>query len=590
MIAQIRQQVTNKQLNFLAAVTLVSFVTTSLFLLGNYYKNLFFPNTYINSINVSGLSLSKAIVLLESQKQELSPHQLVLSIDDISLASSSAELGYSTDFIKTAQSVFTQQHQESPIKVAVNSLLSYFQKNEYEALTKYDAKKLEEFLTMFNSNVEIIGANPSVELKVSNSANSIVVFPGKPGRELNKDQTATRIVELLQDEDHEITAQIASTSSVLTQEEIEKTVQRATKFVGKELDLIAEDKKFYLDDKNLVAFLNPIGDFHQDEILEFVLEWSQSIDRQPQNAIFDYDKESLIVNEFVPHKDGLKLDQDLSVNIIVAWLKDIEQENNLAKSSVVLPLERTSPEVLLSSTNDLGINERIGFGESYYAHSIPNRIHNVKITNEKVNWTIVAPGEEFSFNKTLGEVSSATGYRPAYIISGGKTVLGDGGGVCQVSSTTFRAVLDAGLDITKRLQHAYRVSYYELNSDPGFDATVYAGDIDFRFKNDTQNHIILVYNNYLEDLYMNVEIYGTYDGRTSEITDYKKWGEVGPLPTEYYPTNELPTGVKEQVDWAVGGVKTEFTHTVKDKDGKVIHSDKYYSNYRPWSAKYRVGI
>jgi vancomycin resistance protein YoaR len=69
--------------------------------------------------------------------------------------------------------------------------------------------------------------------------------------------------------------------------------------------------------------------------------------------------------------------------------------------------------------------------------------------------------------------------------------LGDGGGVCQVSTTLFRSVLDAGLKVTRRLPHSYRVSYYELDTKPGVDATVYAGETDFRFINDTDHHILI---------------------------------------------------------------------------------------------------
>lgn len=600
MIAQIKKQVTIQQTIYLLAVAGLSFVFTGLFLVGNSYNNKLFPNTYINSINVSGLNLPEGIKVLEKHRVELDSHEFILSVDDISLASSSAELGYTTNFNQAIQDVYTKQHKNHPIKNSFNALLSFVQKNEATAPQKYDENKLAEFLTQFNQKVELIGENPSVSLKVSNSANSIVVFPGDAGRELDNNSTAENILLALQNDVHQVTAKIASTSSVLNKEEINTTIDRASQFVGKELTLIAEDKKFYLNDKELVTFIDPIREYKTNEITEIINGWSQKVNRPPQNAIFDYNKDTLEVKEFSPHRDGLELEQSASVELLKSWLADIEAQNieeptsqnqkDQTSKTILLAFRRTQPEVTLDQTNDLGIKERIGFGESYYHHSIINRVHNVGITAERISLKIVPPGEEFSFNKTLGEVSSRTGYRSAYVISGGRTVLGDGGGVCQVSSTLFRSVLDAGLDVSKRLQHSYRVSYYELNSQPGFDATVYAGDVDFRFINDTPAHIILLSYNNPENLYMNIEIYGTDDGRSSEVHDYKKWGQVGPPATEYFPTSDLPTGVKKQVDWSVSGIKTEFTNTVKDKDGNVIHEDTYYSNYRPWSAKYMVGI
>jgi len=89
---------------------------------------------------------------------------------------------------------------------------------------------------------------------------------------------------------------------------------------------------------------------------------------------------------------------------------------------------------------------------------------------------------------------------------------------------------------------------------------------------------------------MKIEIWGTSDGRTTAITNHKTWGYSPPLPTVYIPDPNLPTGVKKQVDWAVSGIKASFKHTIYDKDGNVTDEDVYSSSYRPWSAKYLVGM
>jgi vancomycin resistance protein YoaR len=116
-------------------------------------------------------------------------------------------------------------------------------------------------------------------------------------------------------------------------------------------------------------------------------------------------------------------------------------------------------------------------------------------------------------------VSQKTGFKPAYIIQAGRTVLGDGGGVCQVSTTLFRALLDSGLEVTKRKQHSYRVSYYELDRQPGFDAAVFSGETDLRL-NDSPEYVLLHFSADREK-YMFVEIYGTSDGRQPKSLDMK---------------------------------------------------------------------
>ena len=133
------------------------------------------------------------------------------------------------------------------------------------------------------------------------------------------------------------------------------------------------------------------------------------------------------------------------------------------------------------------------------------------MATSRLNGVLVAPGEEFSFNKALGDVSAGTGYQQAYVIKGGRTVLGDGGGVCQVSTTLFRALLNAGLPITERRAHSYRVGYYEQGFPPGLDATVYYPTTDLKFKNDTSNHILI--QSRVEGVKLIFDIYGPDDGR-----------------------------------------------------------------------------
>jgi vancomycin resistance protein YoaR len=283
------------------------------------------------------------------------------------------------------------------------------------------------------------------------------------------------------------------------------------------------------------------------------------------------------------------MDSDKTVNDLTQKISEAESATEAGELQLVADTKTTEPEISLEKTNNLGIKERVGYGNSEYDHSIPNRIHNVAITTDRVSNIILAPDEEFSFNKTLGEVSSRTGYRTAYVIKNGRTELGDGGGVCQVSTTLFRSVLNAGLEVTRRLPHSYRVSYYELDTKPGIDATVYSGDVDFRFKNDTGHHLLIHGQADSENLTMYYEIYGTSDGRTAQIVDHKVW-DARPAPApQYFDDPELPVGTTKQIDFATGGIKASFKNIIKDKNGDLIREEEYFSNYRPWSAKYLVG-
>ncbi len=255
---------------------------------------------------------------------------------------------------------------------------------------------------------------------------------------------------------------------------------------------------------------------------------------------------------------------------------------------ISLPIKIVKPKITTDNVNDLGIKELIGTGTSLFQGSIQNRVHNVTLAATRMNGILIVPNEIFSFNNALGDISAFTGYKQAYVIQNGKTVLGDGGGVCQVSTTLFRAVLNAGLPIVERNAHAYRVHYYEEDSPPGIDATVYGPTVDFRFKNDTENYILI--QTTIDPSYerLTFYLYGTKDGR--EVTLVK------PIITSQTPAPEplyqdgptLPKGVVKQIDFKASGANIYFTREVR-KDGKVILSDKFTSNYRPWQAVFLRG-
>ena len=256
--------------------------------------------------------------------------------------------------------------------------------------------------------------------------------------------------------------------------------------------------------------------------------------------------------------------------------------------NIQIPVRVLKPKIPTDKINDLGIKESIGKGTSLFQGSIQSRIYNITLASSRLNGLLVAPNEVFSFDKALGDISAFTGYKQAYIIENGRTVLGDGGGVCQVSTTFFRALLNAGLPIVERHAHAYRVGYYEQDSPPGFDATVFVPSVDLKFKNDTGNHILvqtLIDPNVLR---LTFELYGTKDGREVTISKPVISNESPPPPDVYQDDPTLPKGQIKQVDFAAWGTKVYFTRQVT-KNGEVIISDRFDSNFRPWQAIYLRG-
>ncbi len=332
--------------------------------------------------------------------------------------------------------------------------------------------------------------------------------------------------------------------------------------------------------------LPPAFTWNTDALDVTIASLSTSINVPVENGLFQFSKGK--VTAFKPSKAGRSVNEQL--------LRDVFSENVIKAITtgathvpIAIPVDTIDPVVSTKQTNSFGIKERISVGYSEFPGSIPGRIHNVALAASKLNGVLISPGETFSFNKTVGDISAATGYQSAYIIKDGRTVMGDGGGVCQVSTTLFRAVLNAGLPIIERHEHSYRVHYYEDDgSKAGLDATVFNPTEDFRFVNDTGSYILIQSRTDTANLTLTIEFYGAADGRKAEILNHTVSGSIPPPAPLYQDDPTLAVGVTKQVDFAAWGAKAVFEYKVT-KHGSVLIDQWFTSNYRPWQAVFLKG-
>lgn len=306
----------------------------------------------------------------------------------------------------------------------------------------------------------------------------------------------------------------------------------------------------------------------------------------PLDAQFIFDNGK--VTAFTLSKDGQAVDTaaiEANIKNKIPYITLIDTPQIIR---IAVPVKVIKPKIASENVNNLGIKELIGTGTSFFQHSIPERIYNVELGASRVTGILVAPGEVFSFDNAVGDISALTGYKQAYVIQNGKTVLGDGGGICQVSTTLFRALLNAGLPIVERHAHAYRVGYYEEQAPPGIDATIFVPSIDLKFKNDTGHSILLQSIVDPNTLQLTYNLYGTRDGRRVAMTTPVVTGVTPPPPDLYQDDPTLPTGVVKQTDFAAWGAHVSFSRTVM-KDNKIYLSDTFNTDYRPWQAIYLRG-
>lgn len=447
----------------------------------------------------------------------------------------------------------------------------------------WDPERVRAWITQASTIINTHAVLPNV-LYTPRTSPPFTISAGKPGIGANIEDAVSRII-------HNPTLTLTYTmqpmavTPPLSNDEVAHVKQRLIQLTKSPLTFKAANRVFTISPTDISHLVSLPDGFSNTAIQTLLSTWAKDFDLATvePDLVFDGEK----ISTFKAPVEGRSLDVAKNTPLVLAALQKLEEIGDSTAQELIVRTE--SPKITLDSLNSMGITERIGRGDSEYHHSIPNRIKNVALTTTHIHGSIIMPGETFSFNKALGDVSRATGFLPAYVISQGKTVLGDGGGVCQVSSTLFRALLDAGLPIIERRGHSYRVSYYEENSKPGFDATVSAPHPDLTFLNDTGAPILINAQADSAHVRMYVELYGKKDGRKAEIANYKQWDNSPAPPTLYQDDPTLPKGTLKQIDFAAGGLKTSFDYNVTYPDGHVKHTN-YSTTYTPWRAVYLRGV
>ena len=463
---------------------------------------------------------------------------------------------------------------------------AFFQPKNFALEINFQSDSLDQFLS--NLSTQINRPFVPTELSLDPNTKNIVVKNGQLGQNVDTDNLKTQIVNSLQyyDVSSPINIPLLSVGSLPSTSSVEKVKQTAATLVGKSLTLTAAGQSVQIDDQSIISWLGFDTPCRDDKIKEYSETLKNSLKKDPVDAIFKFDNGKVL--EFQPAENGYQLnDPTLSVRLCATITKLTQIPDKTAQIDIVTAI--SAPKVQTGDANNLGIKDLLGRGKSTFRSSTDLRNYNVAKGASIVNRVLVAPGDTFSFLKNLGDVSLVNGYKQGYVIKEGKTVLDVGGGICQVSTTLFRAMLNAGLDITSRQNHAYRVHYYEEDMPPGYDATVFIPSPDLKFVNDT-GHYVLIQNTYNgTDKSLVYEIYGTSDGRQVDISNYRQWDSQPAPPAIYNDDPTLPAGKVVQDEHAIPGLKTAFDWKVT-RNGEVIHQKTWQSSYTPWAAVYRRGV
>lgn len=277
---------------------------------------------------------------------------------------------------------------------------------------------------------------------------------------------------------------------------------------------------------------------------------------------------------------GRKLDVTKMTNAIRAAVLARATSAPGSHDSLPAALVLTQPKLSTAQAQKSApLMRKISSWTTYYQSGPHNGFSaNISIPAKAIDGTVVAPGQWFSFWKTVGDVTLAKGYKLGGAIVDGHSVEGHtiGGGICSTSTTLFNAALRAGFQMGARKNHFYYIARYPK----GLDATVYISDgggvQDMTWKNDTPYPVLI--RTFAVPGIVRFTLYSIPTGRHVSFTaptvrNYR------PSTTVVQYTTSLPPGVRSQVEYEAAGFDAWVTRTVRDKNGRIVHKDTYYSHY-----------
>ncbi len=509
------------------------------------------------------------------------------------------ELGLRTDFGPVAESAILLGHRGSLSENLVEQARCLLLGCDLGSEAQFDVQIAQSYLSTLASQVDQAPRDAGVRIEGLHA----VATPAQKGRELDGAAMIERIRQRVLGGNHDdIPLAFRETAPLITSAETAQAL--AESILAAPLILTFSGRSWVVDQAALAGMISVQRQQDADGKLRLVttLDHKQmvaqmrtiarDVNQPARDARFRFNPETGALTPIVTSQNGQTLDPE-------AAAKQIEQQllantarvpgsakDLLNARMLSLPVNVVKPTIAQEDAAKFGIKELVSQGVSNFKGSTPGRVQNIRTATAQFEGVVVPPGGTFSFDQYLGEVVEANGYDDAYVIFQDRTVLGPGGGVCQVSTTVFRAAFWAGFPIVERWAHAYRVGYYE--PPVGFDATVFAPSVDLKFKNDSDAYLLIQPSLDVKKTTVTFNFYGTKPNRTVEMEDPIQERIIPHGPAVYTNDPTLKKGVTKQVDSAHDGMDVTIWRTIK-VNGQVVKRDKFFSRYEPWVARYLVG-
>lgn len=464
----------------------------------------------------------------------------------------------------------------------INRISALFSGHTIDPRATYDIEKLEDLASDID---ETIG-NPRLNYDIIIDEGIASVSEGHDGDMINRDAFTNKLNGALLEKPDTVISLVAETEYAplqITHEKAQSVCDRINKS-------IALGVRFVYNDTDWEASSKDLGDWLKTKVVETEEGWElepyldynlakgaftnhlkASFSEETIKVHFSVDKDIVTV---LPESQGSIPQSKDAIQALSAMLF---QEKDIITSKPVIEVGSSSiPDSMsLQDALDVGVITVVSEFTTEYASGIENRNHNIHLAADLLNDTIIsANGGEWSFNETAGEATEEVGYKGAGTILDGEIVDDVGGGICQVATTVFNSVYNAGYPILQRHNHSLYIASYPL----GLDAAVSYPHLDLRWKNDTSSDVLLATS--YTDFSVTVTLYGVDpEYQVSTVTGDWEVGEKFKTKTTLDET--MTPGTSYVKTYGSDGSKITVYQTVKDKEGNTLREANFVSVYTP---------
>ena len=556
------------------------------------YEGRIYPNVSIQGIAVGEMTPEQAESALRLRYAAFLRQPVVITYGDRQWTPTLDELGMTFDFRGAVDAAYNAGRGHGVIDDARQIAAIWQHGLDVPLHVSYDETRAQAYLMQLAREIERAPADAQVRL---NGA-QVAIVGAVIGRQVLVDATLAQVSQQLQAfvpttiplQTREIPPRLDDATVAAARAQIETMLQGPlTLRVGK------NEYEWTVADLADMIIINRVpsaeGDriavtLDQDMIARRIRQIADETEKPGTRPRVAWNNGDLKIVK--PGKPGLRLDEARARDMVIAAAMGRDR-------TLDLPMVPTDPPVTEANLHQLGIRELVSIGKSDFTGSAAYRVHNIGVGMQLLNGLLIAPGEEFSFNKNIGQINAANGFVEGAAIIQNRTQQEFGGGICQDSTTMFRAAFWAGLPITERWGHSFYISWYDKyalgprGNGPGLDATIFTGGPDLKFVNDTGAWLLIQAWSNPKTGVAQIELYGTKPNRTVDLT-HKVYDHV-PAPTEpvFVADPKVPRGTIKHTDKARGGMTIDVYRLVVE-NGAPRPPELFRTRFRPWPNIYTL--